>query len=94
MVKIKIQVVIEHEDEILETIEEEIGCLQRGRPSLETLGLTLAESKKKSWLTCKSKSSTNKSLSMCKSFRSASIAGSRESVMAGKKSRIEPCLAT
>ena len=43
--KIKIQVVIEHEDETLETIEEEISCLQRGRPSLETLGLTLAESK-------------------------------------------------
>ena len=39
--KIKIQVVIEHE----ETIEEEISCLQRGNPSLETLGLTLAESK-------------------------------------------------
>jgi hypothetical protein len=44
-VKIKIQVIIEHEDEKLETIEEEINCLQRGRPSLETLGLTLAESK-------------------------------------------------
>ena len=43
--KIKIQVVIEHEDETLETIEEEISCLQRGSPSLETLGLTLAESK-------------------------------------------------
>ena len=43
--KIKIQVVIEHEDKTLETIEEEISCLQRGTPSLETLGLTLAESK-------------------------------------------------
>lgn len=43
--KIKIQVVIEHEDKRLETIEEEISYLQRGSPSLETLGLTLAESK-------------------------------------------------
>ena len=43
--KIKIQVVIEHEDATLETIEEEISCLQRVSPSLETLGLTLAESK-------------------------------------------------
>jgi hypothetical protein len=44
-VKIKIQVVIEHEDETSETIVEEISCLQRGAPSLETLGLTLAEGK-------------------------------------------------
>ena len=43
--KIKIQMVIEHEDEILGTLVEEISYLQRGTPSLETLGLTLAEGK-------------------------------------------------
>lgn len=43
--KIKIQVVIEHDDESIETIVEEVGCLQRDIPSLETLGLSLAESK-------------------------------------------------
>ena len=43
--KIKVQVVIEHDNETSETIVEEIGCLERGMPSLETLGLTLAEGK-------------------------------------------------
>jgi len=41
--KIRIQVVIEHDDETSETIVEEIGCLQRGNPRPETLGLTLEE---------------------------------------------------
>jgi hypothetical protein len=45
MVKIRVQVVIEYEDESSETIVEEICCLQRDKPSLETLGLTLAEGK-------------------------------------------------
>ncbi len=43
--KIRIQVIIEHDDETPETIVEEIGCLQRGDPRLETLGLTLEEGK-------------------------------------------------
>ncbi len=43
--KIKIQVVIEHDDASMETIVEEVGCLQRDIPSLETLGLSLAEGK-------------------------------------------------
>jgi hypothetical protein len=43
--KIRIQVVIEHDDETSETIVEEIGCLQRGDPRPETLGLTLEEGK-------------------------------------------------
>jgi hypothetical protein len=43
--KIRIQVVIEHDDETSETIVEEIGCLQRGEPRPESLGLTLDEGK-------------------------------------------------
>lgn len=43
--KMRIQVVIEHDDETTETVVEEIGCLQRGDPRPETLGLTLEESK-------------------------------------------------
>jgi hypothetical protein len=43
--KIRIQVIIEHDDESTETIVEEIGCLQRGDPRPETLGLTLEEGK-------------------------------------------------
>lgn len=43
--KIKVQVVIEHVDETSETIVEEISCLERESPSLETLGLSLAEGK-------------------------------------------------
>jgi hypothetical protein len=43
--KIRIQVVIEHDDQTSETIVEEIGCLQRGDPRPETLGLTLDEGK-------------------------------------------------
>jgi len=44
-VKIKVQVVIEYEDETTETVVEEISCLQRAAPSLETLGISLAEGK-------------------------------------------------
>ena len=43
--KIRIQVIIEHDDETSETIVEEIGCIQRGHPRPETLGLTLEEGK-------------------------------------------------
>lgn len=43
--KIKVQVVIEYENEEPETVVEEISCLERDTPSLETLGLTLAEGK-------------------------------------------------
>ncbi|MBX3060260.1 MAG: hypothetical protein KF770_27700 [Anaerolineae bacterium] len=43
--RIRIQVIIEHDDETLETIVEEIGCLQRGDLRSETLGLTLDEGK-------------------------------------------------
>jgi hypothetical protein len=44
-VKIKVQVVIEYENEEPETVVEEISCLERDTLSLETLGLTLAEGK-------------------------------------------------
>jgi hypothetical protein len=44
-VKIKVQVVIEYENEEPETVVEEISCFERDTPSLETLGLTLAEGK-------------------------------------------------
>ncbi len=43
--KIKVQVVIEYEDETTETVVEEIGCLQRAAPSIETLGIRLDEGK-------------------------------------------------
>lgn len=43
--KVKIQVIIEHEDERETTIVEEVGCLHRDGLQLETLGLQLAESK-------------------------------------------------
>ncbi|KAA3660742.1 MAG: ISKra4 family transposase [Chloroflexi bacterium] len=43
--KIKVQVMIEHEDETVETIVEEIGCLERRSASLESLGLSLTEGK-------------------------------------------------
>ena len=34
-----------HEDETTETVVEEIGCLQRAAPSIETLGIRLDEGK-------------------------------------------------
>lgn len=43
--KVRIQVIIQHDDETSETIVEEIGCLQRGDARPETLGLTLDEGK-------------------------------------------------
>ncbi|MBK7181276.1 MAG: hypothetical protein IPH82_29535 [Chloroflexi bacterium] len=43
--KIKVQVVIEYEDETTETVVKEIGCLQRAAPSIETLGIRLDEGK-------------------------------------------------
>ena len=43
--KIKVQVVIEYENETTETVVEEIGCLQRAAPSIEALGIRLDEGK-------------------------------------------------
>ena len=43
--KIRIQVVIEHEDGHETQIVEEVGCLQRGDLFPETLGMTLTEGK-------------------------------------------------
>lgn len=43
--KIKLQLVIEHDGETAETIEEEIASLERGSPTQANLGLTLTESK-------------------------------------------------
>jgi hypothetical protein len=45
MVKVKVQVVIEYEDDASTTLTEEIHCLDRQEATLETLGLTLAEGK-------------------------------------------------
>ena len=44
--KIRIQVVIEHEDGHETQIVEEVGCLQRGDLLPETLGMTLMEGKR------------------------------------------------
>ena len=43
--KIRIQVTIEHDDETIDTISEEIGCLERTTLSAESVGLTLEEGK-------------------------------------------------
>ena len=43
--KIRIQVVIEHEDGHETQIVEEVGCLQRGDLLPESLGMTLNEGK-------------------------------------------------
>ncbi len=43
--KVKIQLIIEHDDEETEMLVEEVGCLQRDLPTLETVGLSLEESK-------------------------------------------------
>jgi hypothetical protein len=45
MVKVKVQVVIEYEDDASTTLTEEIHCFDRQEATLETLGLTLAEGK-------------------------------------------------
>lgn len=43
--KLRIQVIIEHDDETSATLVEEVSCLQRGDPRPETLGMTLEEVK-------------------------------------------------
>lgn len=91
--KIKIQVVIEHEDETLETIEEEISCLQRGSPSLETLGLTLTESKEilanlQEQIVKQQVAEHIRKFEVCHHCRQPRRRNGRQ------KSPIEPCLAT